>query len=471
MHSFMTSIRLRSLPTMATVVADGAPVVPFGVADGLRYSTVEQLLATGKSVDGIVLSPVDAIQAQRWLSALRRDPRYGLRLLLLTSSFGPAVDALSDGLAGAPEMMLERARVLRDVWNSLDRPAPAEGDDELLTFLYLHSDCRLEPVGDWRDEQLCRYPLADVFARGREDGFHFLERLRQRGLLERGALIERLHVCPGCEHAHLLFNELCPQCGSIDVAEQNFLHCYACGSVAPQQDYVGRDGLRCPKCSVRLRHIGVDYDRALETLSCHACTSRFTEPRVMARCLRCRKQHAPETLVERRLHSLRLSAAGEHVARTGSTGDLFKLLDEMSQAHPAYFMQSLDWLLGLARRHSDVHFSLIGLKFANIESLTARLPRARVAQMVDALAQRLRELVRTTDLLMRDEEQLCWLLLPQTSSEGLAVLRARIEALSAATVQEGGERLELKLAVAHSGEIESETDAQVVMGTLRSALR
>src|SRR5205807_3597889 len=73
------------------------------------------------------------------------------------------------------------------------------------------------------------------------------------------------------------------QCGSIDTAPQNFLHCYACGNVGTQEQYLTHQGLSCPKCSARLRHIGVDYDRALETLVCRSCAGRFTEPEEIGR--------------------------------------------------------------------------------------------------------------------------------------------------------------------------------------------
>ena len=140
------------------------------------------------------------------------------------------------------------------------------------------------------------------------------------------------------------------QCGSIDTVEQNFLHCYACGNVGAQEEYLTQGGLGCPKCSARLRHIGVDYDRALETLACRGCGGRFTQPDVKARCLQCSKLSRTDELAERRYYGLRLSAAGELAARTGQVGDLFKLMDEFSQAHPEYFTRTLEWLLGLPCR-------------------------------------------------------------------------------------------------------------------------
>ena len=296
-----------------------------------------------------------------------------------------------------------------------------------------------------------------------------LERLRRRGLLETAGLVERVHTCPSCSAGQLLFVETCPQCGSIDTAEQNFLHCYSCGHVATQDEYLTNEGLACPKCAVRLRHIGVDYDRALETFACKDCSGRFTEPNVKARCLQCRKTCGTDALAERNYYGLQLSAAGELAARTGQVGDLFKLLDEFSHAHPEYFNHTLEWLIELSRRHDEVQFGLVCLKFANVHLLASKLPRHRLAQMFDALAQRLRELIRTTDLFMRDDDEYCWLLLPQTPAGGVAILLERIAVLGAAAAPEEGLRIDLATASFTSADAGAgSTDARLIMGTLRS---
>jgi len=109
------------------------------------------------------------------------------------------------------------------------------------------------------------------------------------------------------------------------------------------------------------------------------------------------------------------------------------------------------------------------LKFANVHLLASRLPRHRVAQMFDALAQRLRTLIRTTDLFMRDDDACCWLLLPQTLPAGVATLLERIVALGAAATPEEGLRIEIATASFTSADAGAgSTNARLLMGTLRS---
>src|SRR5205807_9600965 len=86
-----------------------------------------------------------------------------------------------------------------------------------------------------------------------------------------------------------------------------------------------------------------------------------------------------------------------------------------------------------------------------------------------ALAQRLRELIRTTDLFMRDDDEYCWLLLPQTPPGGVAILLERIAALGAAATPEEGLRIELATASFTSADAGAgSTNARLIMGTLRS---
>jgi GGDEF domain-containing protein len=144
-------------------------------------------------------------------------------------------------------------------------------------------------------------------------------------------------------------------------------------------------------------------------------------------------------------------------------------MDEFSQAHPEYFTRTLEWLLGLSRRHSEVQFGLICLRFTNVHLLTARLPRHHVAQMFDALAQRLRALIRTTDLFMRDDDEYCWLLLPQTAPAGMGTLLERIAALSEASMPD--EELRIQIVTSSFSSVDADegiTNARMLMGNLRN---
>ena len=99
----------------------------------------------------------------------------------------------------------------------------------------------------------------------------------------------------------------------------------------------------------------------------------------------------------------------------------------------------------------------------------AQLPRHHVVQMFDTLAQRLRALIRTTDLFMRDDDEHCWLLLPQTSPAGVGTLVDRIAALSEASVPKEGLRIEIATSSFSSVDVDGGlADARMLMGNLRN---
>ena len=285
------------------------------------------------------------------------------------------------------------------------------------------------------------------------------------------ALIDRIRACPDCQGGHFSYIDQCTNCSSIDISETIFLHCYCCGHVATQDSYLSGDGMRCPKCLTQLRHIGVDYDRALETYQCTSCTTRFAQPDIRARCLHCAKSHATIDLPERRIHSYRLSTSGALAARTGNVGDLFSLIDDLNYAHLSYFERTLDWQLDLHRRHKELEFGVVCIRLANLRELIDETSRTRAAQIVDAFALRLRELIRSTDLLTRSDEKHCWLFLPQTPPSGLAVLRSRIEALPALVRETGGATLEIGVRTFASSEMaDGKMPATLLMSELRGAL-
>ncbi len=59
-----------------------------------------------------------------------------------------------------------------------------------------------------------------------------------------------------------------------------------------------------------LRHIGVDYDRALDNFSCGICRHVFVDPEVRVRCYAFDWSGDSKQLITRRIESLRLAEAG-----------------------------------------------------------------------------------------------------------------------------------------------------------------
>ncbi len=467
----VAAIEARAVPTVATV---GGMLRARVAGDceflGPRFASVEGLLAAPDVADAVILETSSAAQAAEWLVALRRDARYGLRPIFAREEHALTDLPLIDGaVASSTACYLTLDEISARV-ESLARDASDDPESRLLAFLFTRPGKLVEPVRDWRHPSLYRYPLLEVFDPDASDGDAWLESLARRKLIEPIRLHDRVRRCPSCRGAHLSYTDLCASCGSVDICEDIFLHCYTCGHVAEQASYLRTDGVQCPKCHARLRHIGVDYDRALETFSCATCGSRFAEPDIKARCMHCGEQHATTDLRERRIETYQLSASGALAARTGQVGELFSLIDGFNYAHPTYFERTLDWQIDLRRRHPEVQFGLICIELVNVRRLLDATTRARTAQLIDAFVARLRELVRATDLVCRTDESCCWLLLPQTPPQGLEVLRARIEELPRLTALDSAPALEIAVRAFASRDLGTgRIPAPLLMSELRGA--
>ncbi len=391
----------------------------------------------------IVLDTASAERALEWLRDLRQDPRLAHRPAYLTSDLGPEVLAASDGIVPAPT----RLDIEIEAFNARCRTlAGVERTDEasrLLSYLYVRPQRLVEPLRDPRHSSYYRYPLFDLFAPVAMDGSEWGEELRRRGLLENAGLVDRLRKCTGCGGSHLNYIDVCPECHAIDIGENIYFHCHTCGHVAPQDSFVTRNGLACGKCASKFRHIGVDYDRALECFGCNVCSARFIDPEIEARCLQCGVRSATSDLPELRIHGLRMTETGRLAARQGSIAAAPATHDTQRNLTSSFFEQTLNWMLQLRERHQDVQFAIAALRISNFDALTASLGTVAALRLVDAFARRLREAVRTTDLIMRAGEHAWYILSPQTDRPGLLELLQSIETLAVATEQAGGMRIEL----------------------------
>jgi len=129
--------------------------------------------------------------------------------------------------------------------------------------------------------------------------FTFIDTLVEYGVLRRSRYIIKEHLCPKCNHSHLLYTECCPKCGSSNLKIQNIIHHFACANVSPESAYNVGGMLICPKCHKKLRHIGVDYDRPAVIYSCNDCENSFTTPITKSTCCYCESTYPVNALVPR----------------------------------------------------------------------------------------------------------------------------------------------------------------------------
>ncbi len=437
---------------------------------GSVFGHYDAYLKAGSVARGFVVNARDADERAAVVTQIRADKQHCLKPVFVVNGTSSEDDYLSDGAVGSVDELHKRAQVINDLAANLQgADIPEHKEDRLLRYLYMRPDKVLEPVCAWHHREIYHYPIVEALAHEPTGQAQWLASLVQRQLLEPVDLRDRIRLCADCNDAHVSFIDVCSSCGHIEIEQESFLHCYTCGFVAPQNDFISATGLQCGKCHVQLRHIGVDYDRTLDNFVCHACQHIFPEPDIKSRCHICGWRGDADDLLLRRIETLRLTEAGRLYARRDNIADVLSVLDGLNYANPGYFAYMADWFIKLSRRYPDTPFGLLVVSLSNVIELTESIGRNQVMLMLDGLGERLRELIRTTDIATRTSDSMFWLLLPHTPASGCEVVAQRVKEFQAQTRQIGGAELQIATAfVVGPDNIAASEDAALVMARLRS---
>ena len=397
-----------------------------------QISTPDQLLQ-GPEADVIVVDGFT--DAGPILQELRTQPNNGLRLIYLNAEGGPLAAALADGpLPDAETDLMEAWTLWQERLTLFNRGRPpAQLTERLLCWLWQRPVATITPLRDPEARDMYRYPLVEALAGDRSvNAWSFLQQLRQTNQLDAGALCDRLRQCTSCGSSRLNYVDVCPECRDLDIVRQPSLHCFVCGHVGSQQDFLRGESLVCPNCLTQLRHIGSDYDRPMENYRCRSCNAFFVDAEVDVYCFDCNQRHAPEELRVREIRPFRLSEAGNLACRQGLgdnsvTDEYFRRLKLINQAD---FLDLLNWQLTIARRYGPpkgaTMASVLGMKLENLARVMEEAGEVMATAMLESLMERLQQVLRDTDRCMRGREDVLWILLPQTPAQGLNRLQERL---------------------------------------------
>jgi GGDEF domain-containing protein len=416
---------------------------------------------------------VDAAKAswaKKELLKIRKALRYAYAPLFVNEEIEGAEALLHDGVAWSKgELERKAARILQRKIGLDEKALNNTFSLRLLTYLFLRPHIKLAINRHWRYEQMAIYPVAEAINDDTIETMTGLEMLARRQLLDKEELLDRLRLCPKCESPHHNFIDTCPTCHTIVIRKTQFVHCFTCGYVGPESEFFHEGIFICPNCKTVLRHIGADYDRPLESYVCEN-GPKFIEPDILAKCLACGSLNEPDTLSVRELYAYTLSAEGALAVRAGEIEDIYAILETANFVHPDYFQSLLDWLIKLHRRPPDEVFSILAIRLENIPELITELGRDRVVEFMDEFGERLREMLRTTDITTRTNETDIWVLLPKTPAEGCRRVEERVETLQE-LIAYREHHISLGLASYSVDERAEEVeDARFLMALLRSEL-
>jgi GGDEF domain-containing protein len=111
------------------------------------------------------------------------------------------------------------------------------------------------------------------------------------------------------------------------------------------------------------------------------------------------------------------------------------------------------------------------IRIGNIQRLVEDSGQARVSMLLHAFADRLRELIRTTDVCTRTSENQFWLLLPFTDSSAGQKLMHRLDVFQKETQQQMGVSLQLDVELFSSDIVKDKPqDSEMLMTELAGRL-
>ncbi len=431
------------------------------------FGSYDEYIESAIDPVGFVLECDSEEEGVAIVKKLRRSPETFLHPIFLHVVTGEEIELLTDGAVVSLDDALEKAREFHKENVKLKHEQAEYAESTMLrvlAYLYLRPDRIIKPLQRWTNPFLYSYPLIDALAAEKQDALEVLNNLKNHRFLHSVDFIDRVRHCPRCNFSHYNFIDICPNCSSINIEQKPFLHCFSCGTVAPQEQFLQGSGLICPQCNAQLRHIGADYDRPLENYSCKDCGHFFQEPDIMAHCQNCGKKNDPEELVPRPVYSYQLTERGQYAVRTGELEEVYSLLDDLQNINPAHFTYTVDWLLKLCARHSEELFSLVGIRIDNIPQLHKKIGRYRLVELVDSYISRIREAIRSTDLTTHTPNDIIWILLPKTDCPNCDIVLRRILDLKSLTQQDEGIHLEFKSVIfsAPDNIIEEETGEQLL---------
>lgn len=160
----------------------------------------------------------------------------------------------------------------------------------------------------------CAFPLVEfVHSWGLfhlREYYAWLELSDTKGTIRFRKTVYRTHLCPKCQHSHLIYLETCPECGSNLLQYEQVIHHFPCANISPEHTYNVGGQLICPKCHKQLRHVGIDYDRPAALYFCSNCGKSFLHPDTKALCTYCGTEVNVSELYPHDVHEIEITAQG-----------------------------------------------------------------------------------------------------------------------------------------------------------------
>ncbi len=170
-------------------------------------------------------------------------------------------------------------------------------------------------------------------------------------------LVDRINVCPVCQHTHILFSERCPRCSSANIKQFDMIHHFRCANISSEMSYLKEGRMICPKCNKELFHIGVDYDRPIGIYQCEECSLQFTQPEIECICTNCSKVSKINELATTDIYDYYFTPYGKTIYAENDSFVLDKDINQLEQCVTFNsFVDIIRYRISRIRKYNSNHF-------------------------------------------------------------------------------------------------------------------
>lgn len=181
------------------------------------------------------------------------------------------------------------------------------------TLLYYHSRNKdIEFYESANSLNGYSYPRIEAYYDGTTDAYingrALLHDAYMDDLLHR-KYVDTSHICKKCHSGFLNYREECPKCKEHNLQVRVLIHHFRCAHVATEQNFQQGDRLICPKCSMELKNLGVDYDKPGKVFYClnEKCKNEFQKPLIGVHCINCKTEQTPAELQLEKIYNYELT--------------------------------------------------------------------------------------------------------------------------------------------------------------------
>lgn len=269
-----------------------------------------------------------------------------------------------------------------------------------------------------------------------------LKKLEGGGLLS-GEFVDRVQLCPHCMSYNICFRDICPACGSANIAAVKMFHHFPCGHIDQEGAFQRQGRCLCPKCGEPILVPGRDYETVPDNFHCVACSWGGQATIRRGLCVACGQDVEAHKTVPHDIMAYYVTDAGRQAAASGVLPPERRRgqLEPQPQAMEAQDFGDLSKLatvLALTNQYgriaSDFKQPLAALSVS--PDVVAAAGPSVTKPIADAfgvkLANQARALLRETDLIALTGGGCLFVVMPQTTARQARALAEKLHAAVAA---------------------------------------